>query len=134
MNVPSEGKDEYLSSPGRTVIYLQEVEVDIEVVVEVSKNEITIVTCNDDGCMDREIIWVRKSMREVGDSRELVGLANVDNRGALLQRTRKRNSWIQVAVGSDMLEGGSEPVISRSRRCFENTDLFKRQNGVLDEG
>ena len=88
-NVPSEGKDEYLSLPGCTVIYLQEVEVDIEVVVKVSKNEIMIVTCNDDGCMDREIIWVRKSMREVGDSRELVGLAKVDNRSALLQRTRK---------------------------------------------
>ena len=43
-NIPSEGKNEYLASPWRTVRYLQKIEVDIEVVVEVSKNEITIVT------------------------------------------------------------------------------------------
>jgi hypothetical protein len=117
-NVPSEGENEDLSSPRRTVTYLHEVEVDIEVVVEVSKDEITIVTCNDNGCMDREIIWIGKSMREVGDSRKLVGLAKVDDGGALLQRTRKRNPWIQVAVCSDMLEGDSEPVMSRSRRML----------------
>lgn len=114
--------------------YLQEVEVDIEVVVEVSKDEITIVTGNYDSCVDREIIWIGKSMREVGDSWELVGLAKVDNGGALLQRTRKRNPWIQVAMGGDMLEGDSEAVMSRSRGCFKNTDLLKRQNGISNEG
>ena len=63
-------------------------------------------------------------MREVGDSRKLVGLAKVDNGGGLLQRPGKRNPWIQVAVGSDMLEGDSEPVMSRSRECFENILTF----------
>ena len=52
--------------------YLQEIEVDIEVVVKVSQDEISVVTRNDDGCVDREVIWIGKNMGEVGDSWKLV--------------------------------------------------------------
>ena len=97
--------------------YLQEIEVYIKVMIKVSKDEIMVITCHDDDWMDREVIWIGKNLRKVGNSWQVVGLAKVDKSGTLLQRVAERNPWIQVPMHNDMLEGDSKPTMSRG--CFK---------------